>query len=233
MTLQITPLNSPSNLLQLPTLPLYLTTISNHSTASSFTIPGINSGSPGPSTKFDLLKKNSCSLVYIKSNFSLWRNSSHSASNRTYTPHRLLPLSQAPRSSRLSILLPSRTICRRLLFMPYPHKCPQFSLCLFYPHYRTFQQSKSHHKVPQLPPFNLFLHPHLNPVQLSEPITLSAVARLNFNFVQFWTWTETRENIAVGGIRARWELAVSSLNYYTRIMCSMYSLTLLSQARTL
>ena len=57
MTLLITPLNSPSDHPQLPTLPLYLPKTSNHSTAPSSATPDTNSGTPCPSTNSDPLKK--------------------------------------------------------------------------------------------------------------------------------------------------------------------------------
>jgi len=97
--------------------------------------------------------------------------------NRTYTPHPLLPLSRSLHSFLLSILSPSWIICGAFLFMSCPYKRPPFSLCLCYPLY-SFEQSRSHDKVPLSPPFQLFLRLHLNPLFLSQPITLNFVARL-------------------------------------------------------
>jgi len=171
MTLLITPLNSLSNLPQLPTIPLYLPTTSNHSTVPSPATPDINSGTPCPSTNSDLLKTIPVS----------WSTSNRTSHYEEILFTRLrIGHTRLIHSFLLSMLSPSLTICRTLLFMSCPYKRPPFSLCLFNP---LAALSNNQEAIPkslaQLPSFHLFvfLHLHLNPLFLSEPITLSVVAR--------------------------------------------------------
>ena len=183
MTLLITPLNTQS--LQSPSItdPFPVPVYDLKSFYRSLAAPEMRSLS---FNEFRSIEKNPIPWSTWNQLFAMkkfYSPSSESDIHASLTPSSIpvssfLLLSRSPHSFLFSILPPSWTVCRTLLFMSCHYDRPPFSLCLFYPIYCSFKKSRSHHKVPQLPLFYLFLRFHLNPLFLSEPITLSMVARL-------------------------------------------------------